>query len=310
MKKVGVLGGTGFLGMNILSQLSQNKSLRLSATSRTSKPEWKLFPIEWNQLDLHNTQAVAEFLKDLDVVIYLAHEGGPNVLKDWKEESDQNLLPIRNFIEAIQSLNRPTPMKVIYFSSGGAIYGKSPDRKPWTETDELSPVSSYGVLKQTCENVLRLASLDHHCNCIVLRVANPYGNHFKHQKDQGIIDVAVSKLKSQTPFQLFGSTEFVRDFIHVDDLTAVVERCIDYDCSFEVFNVGSGEGTSIGDALEQVQKAFSQKLTIVMVAGSDKIVPIDWSVLNIEKAKNLLHWSPRISLEAGLKSLADTALTR
>jgi len=303
MMKVGVLGGSGFLGMNIIRHLVQNPAFQVSATSRKKKPEWSLLPVQWSELELNDPKTIQNFLKDLDAVIYLAHEGGPNIVKNWQDESDQNLLPIRNFVEALRSLNRPTPMKVIYFSSGGAIYGKAPSHTPWIEESALSPVSPYGVLKQTCENILRLASLERVCDCIGLRVSNPYGNRFVHQKSQGIIDVAIAKLATDSPFSLYGSPGFVRDFIFIDDLTVAVEQCLAYETTYDVFNIGSGIGTSIGDTLTMVQKVFGKKLRVDVIPSSPKIIPIDWSVLDVTKAKKMLHWSPQKTLEQGIQLL-------
>jgi len=303
MMRVGVIGGSGFLGMNILRHLTKKSNFQLSATSRESKEELKLIPAQWEVLDLNQSESITPFLEKLDAVVYLAHEGGPNVVKNWQDESDQNLTPIQNFIEALRALRRPTPLKVIYLSSGGAIYGNSTTKIPWKETDPPMPVSPYGVLKQTLENRLRLASLEKLCDCICLRVSNPYGNYFKHQKDQGMIDVAISKLKSKEAFTLYGSSQYVRDFIHIDDLTAAIEQCLTHQTSFDIFNIGSGTGTSVGSALSMLQDAFHQTLTIKKVPMSPKIIPVDWCVLDVSKARALLNWIPKTSLNEALAAI-------
>lgn len=286
--------------MNILRHLSKNPKIQLSATSLTNKSNINAVPTHWLELDLRNTDALTNYLRDLDSVIYLPHVGGPNVIKNLQEERDQNLLPLENFFRVLRSLKKEKPLKVIYFSSGGAIYGKSLFQQPWKESDATAPVSQYGILKKMSETLFKNAVNEGLCEAICLRPSNPYGNHFKHQKAQGIIDVAINKIKEDKEFTLYGSKDFIRDFIHLDDLTSAVEKCLSYSTSFEIFNIGSGIGTTIGKTLELVQASLSKTLKIETISMPPEIITVDWCILDISKAKSLLQWEPKISLVEGI----------
>lgn len=301
--RVGVIGGSGFLGMNILRHLAQNSLFQLSASYRFKSPTSNSLA-KWSQLDLASNENLDAFLNGLDAVIYLAHTGGPHDVKNWEEDRSQNLQPIENLFSALRKQTRTKPIKMIYFSSGGALYGKSSSHTPWKESDHPQAVSSYGKLKKMAEDLFEKAAQEGLCECICLRVSNPYGNHFEHSKKQGIIDVAISKIKSDEPFTLYGSKDFVRDFIHMDDLMIAVELCLKHSTRFEVFNIGSGIGSSIGSILESVQNTFGKSLKIEVVPMSAGVVPVEWSVLDISKAKKILNWSPKIALSEGLHSLA------
>lgn len=296
--QIGIVGASGFLGMNLMRHLISAEVYHVHAWSRT-KPENTEVPEprNWTLCDLSDKARLAQFVSELDAIFYLAHTGTPTTkLRHW-HEVQENLAALLEFLEILKS--RRKKIKLIYSSSGGAIYGKSSKWVPWLETDIPQPISSYGVLKLAAEHYIRLAVLEGVCEAICLRVGNPYGDAFPHRTAQGLIDVTINRTIRGEPVNMFTPKETVRDFIYMDDLNAAWEACLKLDTAFEVINIGSGIGVSLNDALDLIAR-LSKSPTRIEYSPVHDVHTVDWSVLNAKKAEELLGWRPSVSLQDGI----------
>lgn len=296
--RIGVIGASGFLGSNLIRHLRMNSSYEVTAFSRTEHEVYAGTGTKWVRTDLSEVSEVKALIDPLDVVYYLAHQGAPNSPLGWIDEVETNLRPLMTFLEAVKGRGRP--LKVIYTSSGGAIYGRSASHRPWLESDPIRPLSAYGVTKLSAEQFLRIASLSGNLQISSLRISNPYGNHFPHRKNQGLIDVAVRNLLEGKVLNVFVPMENVRDYIHMDDLTGAMEKCMELTGAFDVLNLGSGTGISIRGIVDRIEGATGRKLQINHAPAAASGTDIDWSVLNIDHARKSLRWEPRYDLDSGL----------
>lgn len=298
MKRIGIIGASGFIGKNLVHYLGEKGGYELQPTSRHEKPGYVPLKLEFNE-------QLVDFVKNNDVIFYLAHEGGPTQPIHVEQAVEKNITPLKNLMKAVKAAKKEHPIRIIYFSSGGTVYGISKSRTPWKETDPLNPVSSYGYAKVRAEKLLQVASEYGLCEAICVRAANPYGNRFAHEKPQGVIDVILSRLSNQQPFNLFDPPETVRDFIHIRDLNRALILLLDYKTRFDAFNIGSSNGTSLQELIAKIEFISGRKIEIGINPPDDRVTQIPWSVLNVDKAASVLGWKPEIDLDTGLKEIIE-----
>jgi UDP-glucose 4-epimerase len=257
--------------------------------------------------DLSSLQDCAAFASGLRTIVYLAHTNTP-ITSDADLPSDAalNLIPLLTLIQAIKgSGSRP---HLIYFSSGGAVYGPSPGRVPLRECDACQPVSSYGVQKLAAEHYLRFAALRGILTATVLRVGNAYGTLLPSQRLQGLIGVAVNNLLHDRPLRIFGNPNNVRDYVHLDDIARICEMAMRPRETFAVYNVGSGIGHSVREVLQIVAECLGAQLPDESPSNLEGSACLpEWVVLDISNARRELNWVPEVDLRTGILRLIQEA---
>jgi UDP-glucose 4-epimerase len=301
---IGITGATGFMGRRIARHLLASGRYRIRALSRfAAAADPVLDGVEWLRGDLTSPRDCALFARDLDAVIHLAHSNAPlSSHRDWAADAALNIIPTLNLLAALRERGRPVDL--VFASSGGAVYGARADRVPFAESDPTHPGSPYGVVKLAIENYLRLAADQGWLRVATLRIGNAYGTPLPPQRQQGLIGVAMYHVLRGEAVPLYGDPRNVRDYIHLDDVAAIVERCLEPRQAFAIYNVGSGRGASTTEVLDLIEKAVGSPIRRRKRADVDDADRLDsWSVLDITKAASELGWRPRISLEAGIKRL-------
>ncbi len=257
--------------------------------------------------DLCSLHDCEVFLHGVDTIFYLAHTNTPITSDlDWPSDAALNLNPLLTLIQAIRIMGHHPHL--IYFSSGGAVYGPNAGRVPFLESDPCHPVSSYGIQKMAGEHYLRLAALKGILKATVLRVGNAYGTLLPSQRLQGFIGVTVNNLLGGKPARVFGNPDNTRDYIHLDDVCRAGEAVLQPRDAFTVYNVGSGKGHTVREVLRIIEESLGIEIPCELpsgVEGADSLT--DWSVLDIAKAKRDLNWVPQIDLRAGIAKLVQQA---
>ena len=301
MIKVGITGASGFIGEHLVAFLRKNESFYLRALTRRNCAAGLYGNFESIQGDLTSAKVCEEFCNGLDVVIHLAHSGGPiSSIASFSENTISNLYPTFNLIEAIKKNN--TKCKLIYSSSGGAIYANN--SLPHKENDICMPNSFYGAQKQMIENYLRIASFHDWLSVIILRISNPYGTLLPSDRMQGIIGIAAQCALNDKDLPIYGNMENVRDYIHLDDVCKAIESAILYKSKFDIFNIGSGIGTSLREVIKLIEEQTNKKINLKIESlnnTDNQLVP--WVVIDPSKAIAKLKWSPSISLRDGIRKL-------
>jgi UDP-glucose 4-epimerase len=299
---LGIIGASGVLGSNLLRHLAMQGKHTIRCQNRSGTGSTAHLATDWMTFKLSDSLATARFLDGLDAIFYLAHKGVPGEEKSWIYEEEQNLPDFLHFLESVKIAGekKDTPLKLIYASSGGAIYGPSASKTPWRESDSTNPAGSYGVLKLAAEHFLRVASDRGHCRALALRISNPYGNHFPHEKMQGLIDVLARKIRNNEIITISANLNTVRDYIHMDDLNRAFEASLELTSGFQIINIGSGVGRSIREVLDAFKKHSVAKTEFQLSESQNQSI-INWSVLDISKAKKILNWSPTVEFSESIR---------
>lgn len=304
---VGITGATGFIGSYLLDFLVRKSDLRLKALARTLPRDADSFGgrAVWMKGDLNSPADCVDFVRDLDVVIHLAHTNTPLTSnRDFAADAQANLAPSLNLLTAIK--NAGLEPHLIYSSSGGAVYGlaNGPRQEPFKETDPCIPSTSYGIQKLAFESYLRMAASEGWIRATALRIGNPYGVLLPPERMQGLIGVALHQVLCGQPIKIFGDPANVRDYVHLDDVCRFIQRIIAGGEGFQIYNIGSGRGHSVNEILDLLEGVTGREIAreIYHYPGSEKhLVP--WIVLSVEKAARELSWAPEMDLSEGLRAL-------
>lgn len=298
--KIGITGATGFLGSYLVEYLKDKKYPVLSMTRKAQKLNEG---VEYFVGDLISKADCRDFVNKVDVIIHLAHSSTPMTSdKDIASDLTLSLTPSLNLLEAIKESGKKCHL--IYASSGGTVYGKGKDKIPFKETDFCSPICSYGVQKYTIENYIKIYAEQGFLTSTILRISNPYGVLLPSNRKQGLIGVVLNRLLNKEKVQIFGDPANIRDYVHLDDMSRAFELSLNKR-GFNIFNIGSGEGYSVSEVLEIIEKHTNIVMEKEFAEMDEAKRLCDWVVLDISSAKKELNWEPRIKLEEGLGKLCE-----
>ncbi len=299
MKKIVVTGGAGFIGSHVCDELvAQGHQVWAADNLSTGNKKNLSSKVNLAKLDLKDSQQVQQFLEEIkpEAIFHLAAQVNvrtslENPLKDAKN----NILGSINLFKAA---GKEGVEKIIYSSTGGAVYG-DPEKNPCQETDRIAPLCPYGISKYSVEKYLEMYAKLFNLNWIVLRYANVYGPRQDPKGEAGVVSIFTEQLLNNKQPYINGDGEQTRDFIYVKDVARANLKALESNSSNEVFNIGTGQPTSINKLYTQIKEAIGSETDPKRrppIAGEVKD-----TYLNILKAKDQLSWKPRYSLDRGIK---------
>lgn len=328
MKKILVTGGLGYIGSHTVVEL-QNSGHQVIIIDNLSNSSIDVLegitnitktPPAFERLDLRIKADVADFFKrnsDIAGIIHFAAS------KAVGESVENPLLYYENNINTLVYLLQECNAHGInnfIFSSSCTVYGE-PDSLPITEDAPVKEATSpYGNTKQISEEILRDACAVSSLKSIALRYFNPIGAH----ETAEIGELPIGVPQNLVPFitqtaaglrkelSVFGNDyptpdgSCIRDYIHVVDLAKAhviaLQRLLSNEnySQFEVFNLGTGRGSSVLEVVNAFEKTTGQKLDYKIVgrrAGDVISVYAD-----TKKANEILGWKTEKTMEDALQS--------
>lgn len=163
-------------------------------------------------------------------------------------------------LRLIQRVMEAGAHRVIFSSSGGAIYGE-PVTFPQTENHPLLPVSPYGCAKLAVEHYLDYYRLVHGLRSVSLRYANVYGPRQNSRGEAGVVAIFSERVLKGDPLIVNGSGEQTRDFVHVSDVVRANVAALELDLDGS-FNVGTGIETTLNEVVEAFRNASGREIRV------------------------------------------------
>lgn len=191
--------------------------------------------------------------------------------------------------------------KIIYASSGGAVYGE-PKYLPVDETHPIEPFSPYGASKYSAELYLKYFSKIAGFSYVILRYSNVYGPRQDPKGEAGVISIFIDKLLNKERPVIFGDGKQTRDFVSVFDVAKANYLAYEFNKN-GIFNIGTGKETSVLEIFKKLKKTLKIDIKpqfVPAVPGEVRRI-----YLNTKKAKKFLKFEPKINLEKGLKMTID-----
>jgi UDP-glucose 4-epimerase len=295
--KILITGGAGFIGSHLADELKvQGYEVHildnLSVGKRQNIPKGATL----HEIDIRDKQKVEKlFAQHKFPVVY--HEAAQmsirGSVKDPLNDSDIN---VRGLITLMESGRQHGLEKVIFASSGGAIYG-NPLRIPQEEDHPVKPISPYGISKLTCEEYLRFYWETYKIAYVSLRYANVYGPRQNPDSGAAVIAIFMKKLLTGKQPVINGAGTNTRDFVYISDVVAANLHALDYH-GIGPFNIGMGRETDVNTIFKLISKIC--QVDIPEIHGPEIAGDQQRSVLDNSRANKILGWEPCISLEKGL----------
>ena len=323
MKKILVTGGCGYIGSHTIVDLVENGFEVISVDNNSRSSARILEGVEKitgtkvknYKVDLCNyddTWAIFQENDDIEGIIHFAaYKAVGESVEQPLMYFENNLVSLINLLKCVQEFHIP----YFVFSSSCTVYG-NPDVIPVTELTPPKPAESpYGYTKQMGEQIINEFSKASTSQSILLRYFNPVGAHPSAQigelpigKPANLVPVitqtAIGKLPQVTVFGDDYDTRdgsCVRDFIHVCDIAHAHTLSLQYlinnksDKRCEVFNLGSGNGVTVLEAIRAFEKTTGVKLNYVI--GPRRPGDVIAIYANNEYARRQLNWQTKYSLE-------------
>jgi UDP-glucose 4-epimerase len=306
-----VIGASGYIGSKLVNKLTDSgcNVIRSSRRDTITNGDSEFVMAELDSLDFW-----LNIVEKSDVIIHLAGNTSINVANDNPAlDLNSSVVPIYRLIEACKIL-RKRPR--IVFASTVTAYGFT-DNLPVSEATAENPESFYDLHKFFVERQLVLATKLNICDGVSLRLANVYGPSSANSSanDRGILNKIIGLALAGDIVSLYGGGNYIRDYIYIDDVVdAFILASISSKSAGEVFNVGSGVGTSVRDAFNAVtQEVYRQTNKIIEMKdvpwpeNSPKIDMRNFTA-SIKKAHTCLGWSPKVSLQTGIATTVKSII--
>ena len=298
-----VLGGKGFVGSHLVDAL-----LKEGHRVRIFDRPGTVF-LEDACMQHRNLEIVeGDFCSESDIAGAVADCNACFHLVSTTLPKSSNLDPVydieTNLIGTVRLLHhalRAGVAKIIFLSSGGAVYGP-PEELPIPETHPTNPICSYGITKLAVEKYLGMFHKLQGLEYVVLRFSNIYGERQRTQSSQGAVAVFLGKVLRGEKVEIWGDGSVVRDYIHINDAVLALLAAANLDSlpgSERIFNIGSGSGISLNEVMAEIEFAMKIKVARNYIEGRSFDVPS--SVLAIDRARRVLGWQPAMTFPEGLK---------
>jgi len=294
--KVLLIGGSGFIGSHALQKFSDNK-WDISVFDRSiDKGVQSKYSINFYQGDFQDRQALEEAISQgCDVLLHLVSTTTPGSSNDAPSfDVSSNLLGAISIFELCVKHHIP---KIIFISSGGAVYG-NPIQVPIDEEQPTNPISSYGIVKLAIEKYLEFFRHNYGLNYTVLRLSNPYGVGQNPKSGQGAVAVFANKILLGDEIVIWGNGSVIRDFIAIEDVAELIFSIANSPNSGGVFNVGSGVGSSISEIISLIKNSLGIEAKLKFLPSRAFDPPR--VILNPQKVMDQFFWSPKISIQDGI----------
>ena len=271
-RKIFVTGSAGFIGSHIEKRFP--KSLIVNNEKR--------------RVDLRNKHDVLK-LKRADIVIHAAGAIPKINPQEFSHYFENNVIGTLNILEYCIKKNIE---KLVYVST--YIYG-NPEYCPIDENHPIKPHTPYTESKYLAERLCRFYNEKYGLKIIILR---PFGIFGKFQKPGLLIPNLIDSLKTGEKVVVTNKSS-KRDYLFIDDFVRLVEKVLQYNHKFEIFNVGTGTSHSFEEVIKTIEKMSKKKLNISY--NTDKKSYIPEIRADITKITNAIDWTPITCLEDGLR---------
>lgn len=296
-----VTGGCGFIGSNLIRQLTEDADYNVTVLDNLSKGKIdNLKGIDIQQFiesDISNYDDISQHFKQIDSVIHLAAFG--SVVESITTPEENFKINVLGTFNVLRAAVQSGVKKIIFASTGGALIGNAVP--PVNELSPPLPISPYGASKLACEGYCSAFSNSYGIDITALRFANVIGPFSDHKK--GAVTEFIKAVNSNVPVEIFGDGSASRDFLHVRDLCNGIRLAHNSsNKGYNVYHLASGHETSVKDLASKIINAAG-KHDHPIVYHDKRRGEVDRNFATYERAKNDLGFEPKYTLD---EALVDT----
>jgi UDP-glucose 4-epimerase len=304
-QRVLVIGGLGFIGVNLTIKLSAAGADVAILTPNRAKHAEEVAAFEKDGIqvvegDLRDQSLIEQHVGDCQLVINLSGQSGAvRSMEDPWTDLDVNCRGNLVLLEALRARNRDA--KVVF--AGSRLQYGHVDELPTSEDAPQTALCLHAIHKQTVEKYLDLYNRLFGIRYSIARITNPYGpGQPSSRTAYGVINRMIHMAIADRALIIYGDGTQLRDYVHVDDVvSALIALAASAVADGRAYNVGSGTGTKMVDLAAQV----------IEIAGRGRIEHVAWPALaqqvetgdfvaDVTRIADELGWRPTIDLHDGL----------
>jgi UDP-glucose 4-epimerase len=294
-----ITGGAGFIGSHTVDELVAAKSYDLAVLDDLSSGRReRLHPsIRFHHADVRNADEVRLIMdrERPEILMHLAAQ--MDVRKSVAEPTFDAEVNIGGFLNLVEAGREKGLQRVIFASTGGAIYGEQ-QQFPCDEEHRCRPLSPYGVAKLATEAYLFYYKVQYGIDYVALRYSNVYGPRQDPHGEAGVVAIFCGRILAGQPCTIYGDGEQTRDYVYVGDVARANLAALKTPVS-GAFNIGTGVETSVNQLFRSLVRIAGSNLSPAFAAmrpGEQRR-----SAISPARAAAELGWKAEVALEEGLK---------
>jgi UDP-glucose 4-epimerase len=298
--KIVVTGGAGFIASHIVDAfLERGHEVHIFDDLSTGQMANVNGKAHFHEVDIADSEA-ARLIEQIKPNVLNHHAAQMDVRHSVADPTFDARVNILGFINLLEASKNAGVKKVIFASSGGAVYGEQ-EAFPAPESHPTQPACPYGVSKRAGELYLSYYHQASRLPYVALRYANVYGPRQSAKGEAGVVAIFLSALLSGKTSVINGDGRQTRDYIYVGDVVAANVAALD-SAFVGPINIGTGVETDVVTIYQCLRDAIGS--TAAAQHGPAKPGEQRRSSLDTTCAGQVLGWRARVTLKDGLQKTA------
>lgn len=281
--RIAITGASGFIGTELLNELSKT-NVEVLALTRGTVSEETGNNIIWKTTD-YSIESLKQIFQNVDTIVHLAGVRGTTTNR---EDYVINETMTTTILQAMDACN----VSRIIFASTISVYNNEA-LIPWRETDPLEARTMYGESKIACEELIQDYCHNSDCRYFILRIAQVLGLG---EKRRGMMNVFLDTADAGREITVIGESKAKRQYIFVNDLVKIISEIIMRDDESQILNVGMSEAYTNLEIARIINEVFENKTPINY--DDSKPESIKSSHMSIDNLRNVLKYCPLNMMEA------------
>lgn len=300
-----ITGGAGFIGTALANNLVRSgHHVRALDDLSSGDPSRLDSRVLFSRGDVRNVPNLWTLLQDVECVFHLAARiSVPESALYPLEYNDVNVGGTVALLTAVRDVGVPR----VVLASSAAVYGNQPVQ-PVHEGMRPSPQSPYAITKIAAEHYLATLARLYGCQAVALRVFNAYGPGQRIPPAHApVAPLFLKRALTGGSLVVHGDGNQTRDFVHIEDVVqALTAAALAPAASGSVLNIGSGVETSVRELAQVVAAVAGRAPSLIFNEGQS--AGVSRLVADIGRAREVLGYTPQVSLERGLRDLLASDL--
>jgi len=300
-----VTGGAGFIGSHIVDALIiKGNEVAVVDNLSTGKEENINPEARFFHVDLTDFEALESVFVETKPEVVFHTAAQIDVRKSVEDPSFDAEINVVGSVNLFSLCVRYGVKRVIFSSTGGALYGEPPTI-PADENTPIEPLSAYGVAKFAVEQYLNYFKRLYGLEAVILRYGNVYGPRQDPLGEAGVIAIFLGRILSNASPVIYGDGRQTRDYIYIEDI--VKANLLSIEGLEDIYNIGTGIETLVNDLIRAFSKILNREIKPIYV--SPRKGEVQRIALDTSKAKSKLGFMAQFSLEEGIRSTIKWYIT-
>jgi UDP-glucose 4-epimerase len=299
--KILVTGGAGFIASHVVDKyVEAGHEVVVVDNLSTGKEEQVNSAAKFITADITDKETIQNIIrteKPEVLNLHAAHIQVGNSVKNPQFDAENNILATIHIMEAAKDVG---VKKVIFASTGGAMYGNKPT--PFSEDMKEEPLSPYGVSKRSAELYLNYYHEQYKIPYTVLRYSNVYGPRQNPHGESGVIAIFSEMIAQGKAPIINGDGTHTRDYVYIDDVAKANLLALDTPY-VGALNIGTTTEISTNEVFRKVVEVFGVQME--ETHGAERPGEQVTSSLSSKKAKEVLGWSPTVNFDEGVRRVVE-----